>query len=244
VVERSPSQADVARHGAERARRAAAFASARRHSRFVRVARVALPLSGALAVFGFGTAARLAEALPVDVAVASTSLSTNGIVMEQPRVSGFDPERREYRIAAERATQKLTAPDEVSLVGIVAEIVTAERGTVKIAAGDGDYDNKGKTLRLGGGVRVASEDGYGMELADVSVDFERATMRSDRPVRIIYHGGDTVGDRIEAEDGGKLVVIEGRVKTVIVPAEMERNRIAAAPRPPVPPAAATRDLQE
>ena len=95
----------------------ARFAVAARHSRIVRVLRVAVPaavvlaLAAVLAVSIFNPFRMLMPKLPLDVG--NLVVSGTKITMESPHLSGYTPDRRPYDLWAKTATQDITDPDHV-----------------------------------------------------------------------------------------------------------------------------------
>ena len=84
------------------------FARAARHSRLVRLLRVAVPalvimsMASILAVSIFNPF-RILTKLPVDVS--GMVVSGTKITMESPHMAGFSPDQRPYEIWAKTATQ-------------------------------------------------------------------------------------------------------------------------------------------
>ncbi|MGZ3352999.1 MAG: LPS export ABC transporter periplasmic protein LptC, partial [Xanthobacteraceae bacterium] len=97
----------------------ARFAVAARHSRMVRILRVAVPAAVALAMAGiiavsvFNPFRMLLPKLPVDMD--NLVVSGTKITMESPHLSGYTPDRRPYEVWAKTATQDVTDPDHVDL---------------------------------------------------------------------------------------------------------------------------------
>ena len=96
----------------------ARFARAARHSRMVRVLRIAVPGAVGLAMaalIGIATfnPFRALASLPLDMD--NLVVSGTKITMESPRLAGFTPDKRPYEMQATTATQDVTDPDHVEL---------------------------------------------------------------------------------------------------------------------------------
>jgi lipopolysaccharide export system protein LptC len=206
--------------------RARAFLAVRRHSRLVRLLRVLLPVGAVLAVAGLIVKAQLSFPGDLDLAGARLSVTRNSVIMEGPRLTGFDGDRREYSMSAERAIQPLATPAQVRLEEIVAKVTTAGQGSTAITAEAGDYDHDKRTIRLLGPIVIDSAEGYRLTMADADVDFAAETMITDRPIVIGYGDSEIAGDRLFVSEGGKRIVIEGRVRTVLMP---PKRTVPAAP---------------
>jgi lipopolysaccharide export system protein LptC len=202
---------------ADRHRRQQAFQAARRHSRLVRRLRIALPVSGSLVIAGFVIVTRLSLPGNIVLSAARLSVTSNSIIMENPHMTGFDADKREYSVKADRAIQQLTNPDAVRLEQITATVKVAGQGTATITAGSGDYDNTESTLKLHGGIAVESSEGYALKMSDADIDLRGGTLASVNPVTISYQDSTTTGESISVSGGGQVIVLDGGVRTTLMP---------------------------
>ncbi len=199
------------------AARQRAFAAARRHSRRVRALRVVLPFLGLAAIAGLFALTRIGLPGPLDLSAARLSVTPNAVIMENPNLTGFDGDDREYSVAARRAVQPLATPDKVHLEAIEATVTVPDQGVTTISAGTGDYDHGAFTLRLEGDIVVDSSGGYALRMHDADIDFEAGTMRSGSPVTVTYSDSEVTGQRFEATDGGRHLLFTGGVRSTIMP---------------------------
>lgn len=204
------------------------FAAVRRHSRLVRLMRVVLPIASVLAVAGFFVKVHFSFPVDLDLSSARLSVTRNAVIMEGPHLTGFDGESREYSMSAKRAIQPLTSPQQVRLEEIEAKVTETEQGSTTIAAEAGEYDHKRRTMSLLGSVLIDSAEGYRLQMAGADVDFNAQTMHSDRPIVIGYGDSEIAGDRLLVSDGGKRIVIEGRVRTILMPPKRTPSATPAA----------------
>src|SRR6266581_3023738 len=123
----------------------ARFASAARHSRMVRILRVAVPaavvlaMAGIVAVSIFNPFRMLLPQLPVDMG--NLVVSGTKITMETPHLAGYTPDRRPYEVWAKTATQDVTDPDHVDLKTLRAKVLMVDQTTtVTLDARDGQMD--------------------------------------------------------------------------------------------------------
>jgi lipopolysaccharide export system protein LptC len=208
------------------AARRKAFRAARRHSRNVRLLRILLPVAGVAAIAALFALTRLGLPVTLDLSDARLSITPNAVIMEHPNLTGFDGERREYSVAAERAIQSLANPNEVRLEAIKASIGLPDQGVTTVVAGAGLYDHEGRKLRLEGNVSVDSAGGYALRMTDADIDFLGGTMQSAHPVTVIYADSEVTGQRFSATDGGKRILFEGGVRTVVMPPKREPKQDA------------------
>src|SRR5215212_5338968 len=131
----------------------ARFAIASRHSRLVRVLRIAVPatvimaMAAIIAVSVFNPFRMLLPKLPVDIG--NLVVSGTKITMETPHLSGYTPDQRPYEVWAKTATQDVTAPDRVELKTLRAKVLMSDQATtVTLDARDGLMDTKQQVLEL------------------------------------------------------------------------------------------------
>ena len=204
-----------------------AFLAARRHTRHVHLLRVVLPLGACFAVAAFFVKVDLGLPGDLDLSAASLSVTRNSIIMDNPHLTGFAGDGREYSLSADRAIQPLTNPGQVRLEEIEAKITTAGRGTTSVTAETGDYDHEKSSIKLLGPIQVHSADGYKLNMIDADVDFSAGTLVTDHPVSIGYADSEVAGNRLSVGDGGKHIVIEGDVRTVLMPPKRKAQAPAA-----------------
>src|ERR1700709_2073683 len=120
------------------------FAIAARHSRIVRVLRIAVPaavilaMTAIVAVSIFNPFRMLLPKLPLDIG--NLVVSGTKITMESPHLSGYTPDQRPYELWAKSATQDLTDPDHVDLKTLRAKVRTEDQSTITLDARNGLYD--------------------------------------------------------------------------------------------------------
>src|SRR3954466_9337718 len=130
----------------------ARFAIAARHSRLVRMLRIAVPavvalaMAAVIAISIFNPFRALMKQLPLDID--NLVVSGSKITMESPHLSGFSPDRRPYEVWAKTATQDLTDPDRVDLQTLRAKVAMEDQSTVTLDARQGLFDSKQQLLNL------------------------------------------------------------------------------------------------
>ena len=206
-----------ARSRAGSAGRGRAFLAARRHTRLVRILRVLLPVGGFLAAAAFFVKVDLGLPGDLDLSSANLTVTRNSIIMDNPHLTGFAGNGREYSLSADRAIQPISSPGQVRLESIEAKISQPGRGTTSVTAEAGDYDHEKSSIKLLGSIEVNSSDGYKLDMTDAEVDFSAGTLVSDNPISVGYGDSEVAGKRLSVGDGGKHIVIEGGVRTVLMP---------------------------
>ncbi|MET0675484.1 MAG: LPS export ABC transporter periplasmic protein LptC [Bradyrhizobium sp.] len=221
------------------------FAAAARHSRMVRVLRVAVPAAVVLAlssivliqVFVNPFQAAIAK-LPLDMG--NLVVSGTKITMETPHLAGFSNDQRPYEMWAKAAVQDLTSPDQVELQTLRAKVAMEDKSTVTMDARTGFYDSKQQMLDLRKDIFLQSSTGYEAKLSQAYVDINKGTVTSDEHVDVKLLNGTLTADRLRIINSGEIVRFEGNVVMNLV---MEQPTAPAPePEPPPPPPPKTRSV--
>lgn len=227
----------------------ARFAAAARHSRLVRVLRIAVPaavvlsLAAIVGVSIFNPFRVLMKQLPLDMD--NLVVSGTKITMESPHLSGFSPDQRPYELWAKTATQDLLDPDHVDLKTLRAKVLMEDRSTVTMDAYQGLFDTKSQVLDLRKDIFMQSSTGYEARLTRAIVDMAAGSVTSDEPVAVKLLNGTLNANGLRITDKGELVRFEGNVVMNLVmdspavaapaPTEAEPEPEAAAEETPLPP---------
>jgi lipopolysaccharide export system protein LptC len=213
----------------------ARFAAAARHSRMVRVLRVAVPaavivaMAGIVAVSIFNPFRMLLPKLPGDMG--NLVVSGTKITMESPHLAGFSTDQRPYEMWAKTATQDLTDPDHVELGQLRAKVAMEDKSTVTLDARTGYYDSKSQMLDLRKDIFLKSSTGYEAKLTQAYVDINKGAVTSDEHVDVKLLNGTLTADRLRIVNSGEVVRFEGNVVMNLV---MD-SPTTAEPEPAPPP---------
>ena len=185
-----------------------AFRSARRHSRAVRILRIAIPLAVIVGLTGvslitYFNPLRLLAKLPINVN--DLVVSGTKITMEKPRLSGFTKDERAYELTAEAAAQDLTKPDIVELRNIHAKLQMQDKSMMEMSADIGTYNTKLETLKLESNILLSSSTGNKGRLSEAIIDVRKGNVISDQPVELEMLQGRLNARRLEIIDSGDLV---------------------------------------
>ncbi len=198
---------------------ARAFRSVRRHSRAVRVMRIAIPLAVILGLTGISLITyfnplRVLAKLPInmnDLVVSGTK-----ITMEKPRLSGFTKDARAYEFTAEAAAQDLTKPDIVELRNIHAKLEMQDKSVMEMSAVTGIYNTKQEILKLERDIVLTSSGGNKGRLSEATIDVRKGNVVSDQPVELEFLQGVLNANRLEVVDSGDLVRFHGGVDMMLM----------------------------
>jgi len=195
-----------------------AFRAARRHSRLVRVLRIAIPVGVLVGFTGiflttYFNPLRMFTRLPIDIG--NLVVSGTKITMEQPRLSGFTHDGRAYEVTADAAAQDVTKPDIVELHDIHAKVQMQNNGLIRMTAATGVYDTKAETLKLTQNILLTSSTGYECRLSEALVDTRKGNVVSEHPVEVKMLQGTLNSNRLEVIDNGDRVLFDGGVDMIL-----------------------------
>ncbi|WP_454623662.1 LPS export ABC transporter periplasmic protein LptC [Bradyrhizobium cenepequi] len=222
----------------------ARFAAAERHSRMVRILRIAVPAAvvlSLLAIVGasvFNPFRMLLPKLPVDIG--NLVVSGTKITMESPHLAGFSADQRPYELWAKAAVQDLTDPDHVELQTLRAKMLMEDRSTVTMDARTGFFDSKQQLLDLRKDIFLQSSTGYEAKLSQAFVDINKGTVTSEEHVDVKLLNGTLTADKLRIYNSGEVVRFEGNVVMNLI---MDSPPAQAEPEPepaPAPPPQKTR----
>jgi lipopolysaccharide export system protein LptC len=218
----------------------ARFAAAARHSRMVRILRVAVPAAVVLAMAAivgvsiFNPFRMLIPKLPVDMG--NLVVSGTKITMESPHLSGYSTDQRPYELWAKAAIQDLTDPDHVELQTLRTKVLMEDRSTVTMDARTGYFDSKQQLLDLRKDIFLQSSTGYEAKLSQAFVDINKGTVTSDEHVDVKLLNGTLTADKLRIFNSGEVVRFEGNVVMNLDKlGDDNASAQPAAPEPAAPP---------
>jgi lipopolysaccharide export system protein LptC len=215
----------------------ARFASAARHSRMVRVLRIAVPaavvlaMASIIAVSVFNPFRILLPKMPVDMS--NLVVSGTKITMESPHMAGYSTDLRPYEVWAKAAIQDLTDPDHMELKTLRAKMMMEDKSTVTMDARTGYFDSKSQLLDLRKDIFLQSSTGYEARMSQAYVDINKGTVTSDEHVDVKLLNGTLTADRLRIFNSGEVVRFEGNV--VMNLDKLGDDVVPPAPEPAPPP---------
>ena len=213
----------------------ARFAIAARHSRMVRILRIAVPavvglvMAALIAISIFNPFRALMKQLPIDMD--NLVVSGTKITMESPHMSGFSPDQRPYEVWAKTATQDLTDPDHVELNAPRAKVLMEDRSTVTMDARTGLFDTKAQLLDLRKDIFLQSSTGYEARLSQALMDIGKGTVTSEEHVDVKLLNGTLTADKLRITEKGELIRFEGNVVMNLIMDNPDPVPAAAEPEP-------------
>ncbi|WP_209011995.1 LPS export ABC transporter periplasmic protein LptC [Roseibium aggregatum] len=191
--------------------------TARRHSYAVKFLRIFFPAVGVLIFAGMVGLIVVFNYLS-DLGIGAVSLTSEGLVMHRPELSGHDGDRS-YKVTATRAVQRLSNPMIIDLEMIRADIVPSPNQTARITALKGTFDNSAETLRLYDGLQIEWSEGYTVDLSEVTIDLKTGAVRTNEPISIRSDNGTIRAGRLSYDqEAGKVRFTDG-IKMTLQPPE-------------------------
>lgn len=191
------------------------FHAAQRHSVRVRVLKTALPVAAIIvgAVFSWYTFLATPNT-PVKVEV-NNGGESGKLVMTSPHLNGYTKDNRPYSMTASKATQDAKNSGAISLEGISAELPVGEKGTAKVEATSGVYDNANGRLQLDKDFTVTTDDGLRAVLRSADVNLKSGQITTDKPVDIRSGSTHILADSMQVKDNGKVLIFENKVRMTV-----------------------------
>lgn len=222
MTEHGPASPAHARKGD--APRQRAFAIAQRHSKVIKVLKVAVPLVAIVLVGAFATASYLLTPAKVSIDTDGTALVDGKLVMANPKLEGMTKEGQTYKLSAVRAIQDLSNQSVIELETINASLPLSEKQRVFVAAPKGVYDREANTLRLTEPFRLKTTDGMSAGLTSAFLDIGNEVMETPDPVDIRINGSIVKANSLKIIEKGKMFVFENNVRVTIEPSRLQQMR--------------------
>ncbi|TIT48198.1 MAG: LPS export ABC transporter periplasmic protein LptC, partial [Mesorhizobium sp.] len=198
-----------------------AFGIAQRHSRRVRILKLAVPLVAAAIAVAFPVYSYLAAPVSIQVQADGSAFADGKLVMANPKLNGFTKQKLPYSMTALRAIQDVSKQGIIDLEGIDAKLPLSADNVAAVNASHGTYNRDGNTMSLTSDVIITTTDGLEAKFKSVFLDMGKGTMKTSDPVDVSRGGSRITADSMSIQDNGKIVVFENRVRVNIDPASLK-----------------------
>ncbi|MCA1299829.1 LPS export ABC transporter periplasmic protein LptC [Stappia indica] len=195
---------------------ASAQRAARRHSRRVRLLRLVIPGLGFLLLLAIVGAVAVNSYLS-SLGFGPISLTADGLVMDNPELSGHDGDRS-YRVSADRAIQRISDPRMIDLERIVADLRLSAEQQVALRAARGTYNSGAETLDLADGIDVETNTGEKARFGSLRIFLDSGRIDTDDAATFTSSFGSLRAARMRFnQETGTLTFSDGISMTVIPP---------------------------
>ena len=193
------------------------FKRAAKYSIRVEYLKFILPITGLIIIVLILAALLFQPKLPVNITIGDSGIEDGKLVMNNPKLDGFDPQNRAYSVEAEKAIQSIENPTFVELIRIKAKLPMADGLFADIEAGNGSFDVTAKKLELGGTVNVVTTDGMKIVLQDAYFDLKAGTMSTHRSLNFTSESANISSQSLEIYENGDRIVFSNDVKLILQP---------------------------
>jgi lipopolysaccharide transport protein LptA/LPS export ABC transporter protein LptC len=205
---------------------------ARRHSRSVRILKVALPLT-ALATVAI-SAVIILKKVHIGAAIADLPMPqivADNLKMQNPHYEGFNADGGRYWVKAQSAQQDLKSLTVVRLDGITGELTDANKKKTNLSAKRGLYDTKAGVLELYDQITVTGDGGLKADLTRASIKTKEGIVSSDQPSTVAMQAGEINANQMTIRQKTKEYTFVDSVRMHLKPKAPAENGAAAAPNP-------------
>ena len=202
---------------------AEAYRLATRHSRRVRLLKIALPAAALLIGAVFAAVSIVRTYLPANLQVESATIEDGKLVMRYPAIAGRNKDGISYSMKAERALQDMKQPDVITLENITAKMPVNEKTTAEVLAQTGVYDRGKNLLDMTAPFTINLNNGLTAAFRSANLDVNGGTMSTTEPVSIRSPSASIVAQSLRMTDKGRIITFEGKIVVDVDPAAI-RNR--------------------
>jgi lipopolysaccharide export system protein LptC len=199
------------------------------HSARVQVMRRSIPIACILGVFGPLVWAFISpfSGTNANVQVGAVSMSGSKITMEAPKLSGFRKDQKAYVVTAREAVQDIRTPTVVELNQLVGRLEQERGSFARVTSDWGRFDQSAELLDLKGNVKIRTDDGNEVDLLSARIEMKTGRVISSEPVDVRSKSGTISSDRVELKDNAKIIIFEGRVRSLLYANEAAVGPMAA-----------------
>jgi lipopolysaccharide export system protein LptA len=197
--------------------RAKVFAAAQRHSRVVRLLRIAFPLAagGTLAVYLLTVAASW-HLNHGRFKVSGVEITADDLTMKDPTFFDVTKDGR-YEVRAKRAVVAFNRNAPAKLIDVSGDLVQTSGTTTKLKAKHGLFDNAKGELELFDGIEIDGSNGLAARLSRAMFYSKEGKIVSAHPVSAVMPTGSVNASAMTMNTKTKLVQFRGAVAVRLVP---------------------------
>lgn len=200
---------------------------AQRHSRLVRILRIAMPL-GALAIAGY-YAVTLIGASNIGKQIARSTLPhivPSSLTMKNPRYRGFTKDGGAYVVTAASARPHPKLSQYVLLSRITGSLTQKAGTTLTLTALLGTFNTEQEAIVLRHKVNLKTDRGGWARLKTLRYESRTGLITSDKPVEFGNPQSKISGERLRIMQKSKEMTISGNVRAIITPPAGDKSPAA------------------
>lgn len=208
--------------------RSGSWQAAQRHTRTVRILKVALP--AAALVVGAGYFAVIADKTGWGATLAQLEVPkivAENLAMENPHYEGFNADGGRYWVTAKKAMQDLKNLSLIKLETISGELIDANKERTRLSAVRGTFDNKQNIVELFDEINVDGDNGLVAKLTRATIKTKENVISSDQPVSVAMAAGTITAKQMTIRQKSKEYTFVSDVRTLLKPNEAAAESTAA-----------------
>jgi lipopolysaccharide export system protein LptA len=213
----------------ELAERAGAFRKAERHTRVVRVLRLALPLAAAtcLAFWGvtLGVSWKLGRG---NLRIGEVTVTADDLTMKNPSYFGQTRNGGHYDVRAKKAVLEFNHEGPIKLIDISGDLVQTNAVVTNLKAKHGLFDNAKSELELFDGIEIAASSGLKARLSRAMIYAKENRIVSNQPVEVSTAAGRITGAAMTMKTDTHEATFVGDVAAHLVSAPQGAGRLRPA----------------
>ena len=152
------------------------------------------------------------------------------IVIDSPKLVGYQKDGRPYEVRAKTGVQDIAAPDTIDLDSVEVRIENNANSAITLQAPKGLYSTKGDRADMTGGVIIRDPKKFDMRLESAVMDFKTSKMKSDKPTILKLEGGEISSKAVEFSQKDSHATFSGGVHSTLYGEGAEpANAFHAAP---------------
>lgn len=189
----------------------------RRYSRFVSLAKIALPLIAlALVMVLVAWPQGQNEDSSFSVSLAALPAGEAGDAgMTHARFVGTDSRNQPFVVTAERAVPNAINPERIALHTLQADMTLDGGAWVSMMSGSGLYDRTLQSLVLADGVELFADNGFAMRTTSARIDLVDGTAHGSEPVSAQGPLGTLDAESFRMEREGRRLLFQGNVRMIL-----------------------------
>lgn len=190
-----------------------------KYSRFVSLAKIALPLIAlALVMVLVAWPQTQDQDSTFRVSLAALPEGEAGDTgMTRARFVGTDGKDQPFVITAERAIPNAINPERITLETLQADLTLNSGAWVSMLSVTGLYDRTQQSLTLRDGVDLFADNGFALHTASARIDLAEGTAQGSEPVRAQGPMGALNADSFRMEREGRRLFFKGNVQMTLQP---------------------------
>jgi LPS export ABC transporter protein LptC len=196
-----------------------AFRRARRHSRLVKMLRIAMPVGAAsVAAFYALTLGWSWQLGPGRLKIGEVQLTADDLTMKNPKYFGLTKDGGSYEVRAKKAIVEFAKDAPIKLIDIDGDLLQANNVTTKLKAKHGLMDNAKNELELYDGIEIDASNGMKARMSRAMVYSKEHRVVSKEPVDLSMPTGTVRGASMTMRTDTREATFVGDVKAHLVSA--------------------------